>query len=62
VLYAHFFVKNKLFSKLSISDAPRKGDLVRFNKKNYVIDRVTWCFDEEHPIGQRIDIAIEPEK
>jgi hypothetical protein len=61
VLYAHFFMKAKLFSKLSISEAPRKGDRVRFNNKHYVIKAVTWCYDEDHPIGQRIDIAIEPE-
>jgi hypothetical protein len=61
MLYAHFFSKGKPFNKLSIGEAPRKGELVRFNKKNYVITAITWCYDEEHPIGQRIDIAIEPE-
>ena len=61
MFYAHFFLQKKLFSKLGISEAPRKGDLVRFNKKNYLIEAVTWCYDEDHPIGQRIDIAIKPE-
>ena len=58
----HGYLDDKMVMKRRMEHIPRVGDTVRFPKEQYAkVTEVVWCFDEESPEGQRVNIRIESE-
>ncbi len=59
-IYAHVFVGERKWWAGQLPCAPRAGDVIRLSNLLYVkVREVTWCLDEPHPLGLRVNIATK---
>lgn len=57
----HLYVDGVPFTKRRLPHIPSCGDTVRLSEDRYAkTTEIIWCFDEESPEGQRVNIrAVE---
>lgn len=64
-VYAHIIheADGKMLARRTLPHAPAIGDQFRLSETRYVeTTLVVWCLDEEHPMGQRVNIGVKDVK